>query len=246
MQHGVQSIARAASVLRTLAENPEGIGLAELAGATGLPKSTVHRLVGALAEEGLVHSGAAGIRLGAGLARLGAASRETLRAGIRPVLEQLHRELDETVDLAVLDGASARFIDQIAAPRRLQAVSTVGASFPLHCTANGKALLAALGDERVLALLPARLQRFTANTITARAALLDELARVRNARVAFDRAEHTIGICAVGAAVHDAAGLAGAISVPVPAPRFRGSERRYARRVREAAAEASRLAGGTP
>ena len=98
-------------------------------------------------------------------------------------------------------------------------------------------------DEQASALLPARLERHTARTITGRGALLAELDEVRRTGVAFDREEHTEGICAVGAAIVDAAGPAAAISVPVPTPRFRGAEARYAERVRSAAAEAARRLG---
>src|SRR3954452_3392790 len=103
-QHGVQSIARAGRVLRALETAPEGLTLSSLATAVDLPKSTVHRLVGALTDEDLVSTDAGGrIRLGGGLARLGAATRQTLRHDLRPVLEQLRAEVYETVDLAVLD-----------------------------------------------------------------------------------------------------------------------------------------------
>ena len=121
------------------------------------------------------------------------------------------------------------------------AVSAIGARFPLYCTANGKALLAALPVDRALALLPARLPRLTPHTIATRAALLRELEQIRAGGVAFDRQEHTEGICAVGAAVLNAEGPVAAISLPVPTPRFRGSEKRYARAVAAAAREASRL-----
>ncbi|HST55192.1 MAG TPA: IclR family transcriptional regulator [Solirubrobacteraceae bacterium] len=245
-REGVQAIARAGQVLRALEAAPEGVGLAELAAIVRLPKSTVHRLVAALAEEDLASTSASGrIRLGGGLARLGAATRQTLRHEVRPALEQLRRELDETVDLAILDGRSAQFVDQLAAPHRLRAVSAVGASFPLHCTANGKALLAAMEPDQALALLPVRLERMTHNTITSRTALLEQLEQIRGQGVAYDYEEHTEGICAAGAAIFDAAGPAAAISVPVPTPRFQGNEARYAKLVPAAARAASRLLGGS-
>jgi DNA-binding IclR family transcriptional regulator len=245
---GVQSIARAGAVLRALEAKPAGLPLGELSAAVGLPKSTVHRLVAALAAEELVGTAPDGrIRLGGGLTRLGAASRESLGAELMPVLRQLRSELDETVDLAVLDGTVARFVEQIAAPHRLRAVSAVGAAFPLHCTANGKALLAALPDEHALSLLPARLDRFTPNTIVTRKALLAELSEVRSDGLAYDREEHTEGICAIGAAVSDAAGgPVAAISVPVPTPRFQGQETRYADSLRSAAGAATQLLSGEP
>lgn len=241
---GIQAITRAGTILRALEQAPHGLTLGELSAAAGLPKSTVHRLAGALAGEDLVSVAGGRLRLGAGLVRLGAAARRGLRDELRPVLEDLRAELDETVDLAVLDGAVVRFVDQVPAAHRLRAVSAVGAGFPLHCTANGKALLAALPPDQALALLPARLERFTPATITSRAALLDELDRIRHTGVAVDREEHTEGICAVGAAVADPAGPAAAISVPVPTPRFTRGEARYAAGVRSAAARATALLGG--
>jgi DNA-binding IclR family transcriptional regulator len=245
---GVQSIARAGRVLRALESAPDGLPLVELAAAVELPKSTVHRLVGALADEGLVHAGAGGhVTLGPLLERLAAATRLTLPERVRPALERLRGELDETVDLAVLDGAELRFVDQLPGPHRLSAVSAVGEAFPLHCTANGKALLAALPPERALALLPARLPRLTPATIAARPALLAELERIR-ARpggLAFDREEHTEGICAAGAVVRDASGApAAVVSVPVPTPRFRRLEARLARALPAAADDATRLLAG--
>ncbi len=126
----------------------------------------------------------------------------------------------------------------------------MGASFPLYCTANGKALLAEMQPGEVAARLPARLRRMTPRTISSRPALFAELAEVRALGVAFDREEHTEGICAVGAAIHERGLPAAAVSVPVPAPRFRGHERRYAEAVAGAARAASELlsepAGAAP
>jgi DNA-binding IclR family transcriptional regulator len=241
---GVQAIARAGSVLRALEVAPHGLALGELSAAVDLPKSTVHRLVAALTEEDLVATAADGrIRLGAGLARLGAATQGALADTVRPALQALRSGLDETADLAVLDGASVRFIDQLPAPHRLRAVSAIGSTFPLHCTANGKALLAARTDDQVRALLPERLDRFTPATITRRVDLLAQLGRIRRDEVAFDREEHTEGITAVSAVVRDATGPVAAISVPAPTQRIAGHERRYAGAVRAAALQASALLG---
>lgn len=240
-RHGVQAIARAAAVLRALERAPGGLGISEIATTTGLAKSTAHRIVAALGEEDLVthQAGDGRVRLGSGIARLAAAGREALGERLRPVLLDLRRELNETVDLAVLDGSSVRFVDQVPAPRRLRAMSSVGELFPLHCTANGKALLAALPVERAEALLPRRLERLTPNTVVSHAELLSELEAVRSGGIALDREEHTEGICAVGAAIQGDAGALAAISVPVPTQRFQGREEELSAAIR-AAARASR------
>jgi DNA-binding IclR family transcriptional regulator len=240
-RHGIQAIARAARVLRALEAVPAGMTLGDLSAAVELPKSTVHRIVGALAAEELVTAPARGpVRLGSALARLATASRHALREELAPVLLALRQELEETVDLAVLEGATVRFVDQLAAPHRLRAESAVGAVFPAHATANGKALLAALPDEQVAALLPERLERFTSNTITSRDELLAELATIRREGVAYDREEHTEGISAVGAAIVDDGGPVAAISVPAPSVRFARERERNARALRRAVDEFQR------
>jgi DNA-binding IclR family transcriptional regulator len=241
---GIQAVARAGRVLRALEGAPGGLGLAELAAAVSLPKSTVHRLTAALSDEELVATAPGGrIVLGGGLARLAQASLAALPTRLRPALESLARATGETVDLAVLDGDAVRFVDQRPGAQRLRAVSAVGAVFPLYCTANGKALLAALGPERARALLPAKLPRLTPHTITSHRALAAELQETARSGVAVDREEHSEGICAVGAAVVGPGGPVAALSVPVPAPRFAGSEGRLADAVRDAAREASSLLG---
>ncbi len=241
-RRGVQAIARSGAILRALERTPQGLALGELAAAVELPKSTVHRLTAALAEEDLVAQDAGGrVWLGGGIARLAGAGREALADRLRPLLLDLRRELDETVDLAVLDGAGARFVDQLPAPRRLRAASAVGEVFPLHCTANGKALLAAMPEERALALLPSQLPPLTPQTIVSHEALRAELARIRDEGVAFDREEHTEGICAVGAAISDSVAPVAAVSVPVPTQRFSGREAELASAVRTTASRCTDL-----
>ncbi|HLI88744.1 MAG TPA: IclR family transcriptional regulator [Ktedonobacteraceae bacterium] len=222
---GVQVIARAAEIMRALIDQPEGLSLAQISRKVGLARSTVHRIVTALEAERFVISSTAGghIRLGPGLVPLAASVRIELRQEAHPYLEQLSREVNETVDLAILNMDKVLFIDQIAAPQRLQAVSAIGVEFPLHCTANGKAILAELPPGQVERLLPEELQPLTPHTITSRQRLLEELERVRQTRVAYDREEHTLGICAVGATIRDTMGNLAAVTIPLPATRFYGN-----------------------
>ncbi len=244
-RNGMQLIARAARVLRALGAQPTGLSLTELAEAVQLPKSTIHRIVHALRDEELVIVTSFGkVHLGPGIGRLGAGDHGVLREEIRPHLERLSRELGETADLSVLDGSELRFIDQIAAPHRLRAVSEVGATFPLHCTANGKALLAALPRETAAALLPARLPAYTSNTVTSRAQLWVELDRVRQTGVAFDREEHQRGISALAMVIRDAFGRLVAVSAPMPTQRFLGREDELTRHMRRMCELATRAMDG--
>ena len=139
-----------------------------------------------------------GIRLGPEIAMLAAAVHSDVREEIRPFLIHLSNPVNETVDLSVLDNGKVLFVDQIVAPHPLQATSQPGASFPLHCTANGKAILASLPIAEVEKLLPEQLKQYNDKTITSRDELLKELEVVRKDGVAFAREEHIHGICAVG------------------------------------------------
>ena len=222
---GIQVIARAGEILRLLAKSERGTTLRSLAAATGLPRSTVHRIVVALAGENLVvwdpKRGVA--ELGLGLMSLALSRRQRLRDSVRPHLEALVRRVDETADLVVLRGESVVFVDQVMAHQML-VVSAVGAVLPVHCTACGKALLAALPPEDAERILPQTLEVFTPSTITDRRRLLGELDLIRSSRLAIDRDEHTVGVSAIGSVIRNAWGEVAAITIPVPTLRFTGRE----------------------
>ena len=235
----VQVIARAAAILRSLENQPAGLSLAEIADQVGLAKSTTHRILAALELEGLVMMGAAkaGIRLGPMISRLAASARMDFVELIHPTLVAVSEALGETVDLSIAQRGHLVFVDQVRGPHRLQAVSSVGDTFPLHCTANGKAYLASLTDDGVRRILPATLEARTENTITDLDQLLADIAQVRRAGVALDREEHTVGICAVGVFLQDPVGDNLAVSVPVPTPRFHGREGQITERLLAARGE---------
>ena len=100
-------------------------------------------------------------------------------------------------------------------------MSAIGESFPLHCTANGKAILSVLSDEKIERLLRGPLNKLTPNTITRPAELLKEIESCRRSGIAIDDEEHTEGISALGTGFVDPIGRAIAISIPVPTTRFR-------------------------
>lgn len=220
---GVQVISRAADVLRALEGNDHGLSLGQLAKQLGLPRSTIQRIVAALDTENFViaASPTARVRLGPALVRIARSVRFRIAEIARPYLEALSETTGETVDLAMLDGAKAVFVDQIQGPHRLSAISAVGVSFPLHCTANGKAMLAALDSEALKRLKPqVHLTAFTGRSPRSWSQLEAELAAVRATGIAFDREEHALGISAVGTAVHGVEGEVAAVSIPTPSVRF--------------------------
>jgi DNA-binding IclR family transcriptional regulator len=221
--NSIQVIARAASVLRALEGEQSGLSLAQIAERVGLARSTVQRIVDALrAEQFLIAATpTSGVRLGPALVRLAAGAGIDFDQITRPVMAELSKKLGETVDLSVLKGYTAVFTDQVQGAHRLRAVSAVGETFPLHCTANGKALLSLLRAAELDQFLSATLPRLTPQTLIKPKELRAAIEACAKSGVAFDLEEHTEGICAVGTAFIDPLGRSVALSVPVPTTRFK-------------------------
>ena len=219
---GVQVIARAANILRSLEDEPEGLSLGDIAARVDLPRSTVQRIVTALADEQLLISASpkSRVKLGPALIRLANATNNEIDRMARPYMEALSREIGETIDLSVLQGKTAVFVDQVPGSHRLRTVSAIGERFPLHCTAHGKALMATLPDDKLARRLSMELAKFTPSTKTNPIELKSEIDSIRNGECASDVEEYTEGICALSMTFLDPLGRAFAISVPIPTPRF--------------------------
>ena len=212
----IQVIARAAAILRNLAEHPKGQSLGQIAGTLALPRSTVQRIVAALAVKGLV-STTNGIRLGPALQTLAQTTRIDMTDRCRPHRTALARKTGETVDLSVLRGPQMIFLDQAEGTSRLRTVSAVGEAFPLTTTANGRACLAVLTDQHMLQLATAEwaVRRETVDLTD----FLTMIGQVRQTGIATDLDAHTAGISALGFSFSDGTDHY-AISVPIPSSRF--------------------------
>ena len=221
-RQGIQVIARAAAVLRALENETNGLSLGQIAKRVQLPRSTVQRIVTALANEQLLIAATptARVTLGPAILRMAANTHFNFSSFVRPHLESLSQRTGETVDLSMQRGDTMVFVDQIASSHRLSAVSAVGETFPTFSSANGKAALSLLSDDEIAALLGDGLFEETPNTITNMVKLLAEIEEVRENKFATDNEEHTEGICALGTALHDHVGRVFAVSVPVPTTRF--------------------------
>lgn len=187
------------------------IRVTDAAAALGVAGSTAHRLLATLEHHGFVEqdSPTRAYRAGPALAEIGLASvrEDGLRAHMRPFVERLRDELNETIQLVVLQGANCLFIDTAESHRPLRTASRVGITVPAHCLSGGKALLAELGRGHLRRLYPTEsIPGATPRSLTSRAALEAELARVRELGYATNFGESEPEIGSIGIAVHDADG----------------------------------------
>ncbi|MCJ8026489.1 IclR family transcriptional regulator [Shinella yambaruensis] len=238
---GTGTLGKAMSVLEAVALAERPMRFTDVLAVSGQPRGTLHRQLSHLVQEGLLelrpdHAYVPGLRL----LKLASASwaRNEFRAVAAPFLEALHRQTGETVHLGVLRGREIIYLDKVESRQAVRMNSQIGNASPAYCTGVGKAALAALDAEALDALLSGlEFRRFTPQTITSRAALLDELARIRLSGIAFDREEHEPGIRCVAAPVFDA-GRALVAGVSVTGPAYRVGEVQlddWAPRVRHAA-----------
>jgi len=229
---GIQVISRAADILRLLSQETGGLSLAQIAGNVSLPRSTVQRIVSALSDEGLVSNerGHGSIKLGPEIMVLAQASTTSMRSRLYPIMKKISDDTGETVDLAILEGNHMRFIDQIVGSQRLRTVSSIGESFPLTTTANGKAALAQLDKDLALSHIELECKSVkNQNGLKKNSKKIEqEIDNIRGGEIARDMNEHTEGICALGIAVQDEAGDVYAISTPVPSSRFGSVEAKLA------------------
>lgn len=237
---GIQVISRAANILRALHNERDGLSLGQIAERVGLPRSTVQRIVSALAAEHflMAASPSGRVRLGPEILALAANSKIDLIEIAHPYLKDLSQETGETVDLAVLRQDHLVFVDQVVGSQQLRAVFGMGEICPLHCTANGKACLALMEDGEIRNLLAGTLGDVEM------AKLLKELGGVRETMLAFDEEEHSPGISAVGTAFRDATGIIYAISLPAPSARFQENRERMSRLLLETRSRLCEVVGG--
>ena len=225
---GIRVIARAADILKTLGQHPEGLTLREIANRVNLPRSTVQRIVKALDDANFViaASPTSGVRLGPALTSLASFAKEIDILQIcRPLLVKLNKDCGETVDFAVFGNDKAVVVDQIPGVHSLVAVTAIGSSLPLHASATGKALLAELAPHDFASLRKRyRLVQFTKNTIKDWAELEAELTQIRRDGIAYDMEECFVGIRCAAKTVHGPDGEIGAVSIPVPKERFESTK----------------------
>ncbi len=218
---GVQSLERAFGLLEVIAAHRGAMSLSELATSSGLPPPTLHRLARTLVDLGyLRQEPSRRYALGPRLFLLAESSTMMLNAVALPHLSHLVDEIGETANLAMLDGDQVAYVAQAPGRHSMRMFTEVGRRVQPHCTAVGKALLAATTDEEVRALLQRTgLPRHTPHTVTDPDEFLAQLGRVRDSGYAMDEGEQEVGVRCIAVKVPEST-LPLAISVSGPAPRM--------------------------
>ena len=219
----VESVARAAHVLKVIAVRNGPVSVAGLAKHLAWNKAVVYRIVRTLDALGLLRSTDGGYVPGPALITLGQAALEAtgLLPVARPHLEALSEELGETVVLTVLDGPDIVYIDCIEVEAVLMTRSTVGAHLPAYCTCSGQVQLAGLTDSEVRKRLSkVDMVNRGPNTMSSLPELIRRLEAIRDDGYAVNDQELAVGHRSLAVPVFSYDGkVAAALSVSVPTAR---------------------------
>jgi DNA-binding IclR family transcriptional regulator len=218
---GVQSLARAFSIMEEVARNRDGIALAELSKRVGLHTSTTFHLVRTMVSLGYIRQiKDKRYRIGRPLFALAASALDEIElvSLATPVLEDLSRETGESGHFAVRMGDAVVVIARTAGPGAFQLTDRVGVVRPAHCTALGKVILAALRPDQLDRFLErAELTPVTPKSITEIDVLKREIDDVRRGGIAFDDGEFNAEVRCVAVPVKDFTGqIIGAIGISGP------------------------------
>jgi DNA-binding IclR family transcriptional regulator len=214
------SIEKAFRILEILsARSP--LGVTEIADELGLKKSSVSRLLKALAQLGYAEVTAQRGQYGLGSRILvlakGYLADDRLVREAQPILQELAMTLRASAHLAVLAGDDLVIVAKEPSPEHIQVTTRVGGRTPLHASALGKVLLADLPEKKRAALLGTRLTRFTEKTITDPRKLQRMLDEIREQGYAIELEEEHAGVGCMGAPVRNALGRwIAAVSVAGP------------------------------
>jgi DNA-binding IclR family transcriptional regulator len=220
----IESVGNALRVLMMLGVD-DRLRTADIARRLDVAPSTAHRLISMLHYFGLAeqdeltksyHAGPALLDLGMRVIEASNPAGRTMR-----LLDEVAEESLETVTLGVLRGTDVVIVNTVESPRSVRVGSLVGARYPAHLAAVGKALLAELPDDAFTSMYP----RVTSNDLPSAAKVRREMATVRRQGYATNAGDTGDEVGAVAVAVPDAGGRARtSLGLSMPLSRYRKAQ----------------------
>ena len=225
----ISPVDRAFQVLQVVVAADEPLGVREIGRRTGLPRSTVSRLVGTLEDLGMVGRTAnALVAPGSALATLQPRSVNTpmlLGDQLRPLLNELTTAFDENAALAIDDTDAALFVGQMASENPVSVEDVAGERHPFHLVAPGILLMASWPSERLDAFLAEPLEPATEFSVTDPQEVRKRLAKVQRDGFVWTNQELDVGINALAVGIYVADEVTAAMTLYGPSYRLSPTER---------------------
>jgi IclR family transcriptional regulator, KDG regulon repressor len=217
-----KSVEKTFDLLEMLCKSDHPLELQEISQLSGLPSPTVYRLLQTLLKLGYIRQKKTSRQYYAGLKifELSQAviGKKRLTDVADEYLQNLSALTQETIHLAVLDGAEVIYLQKYESHQPITLYSRVGRKAPSHCTGVGKVLLAFLPQkEQAEFLKTVNLTPYTSHTIIELGAFEQELEKIRSSGYALDNQEHEEGIHCLACPIKNELGeVIAAVSVTTP------------------------------
>lgn len=207
----VHSVEKAIVLLDCFWRSGGSMSLSELVQETGWAKSTVHGLLASMLSSAVVEQDKSDgrYRLGYHLFELGScvASSWDVVGIVRPYLEKIANSVGESAYLARLSGDELILVECLEPHNGFRVSSEPGSRIPLHCSSQGKCILAAMPEEKAKELLKRKgMGAYTGSTITTWEDLQPQLALTRELGYSVERGEYRAGLQSVGAPIYTSGG----------------------------------------
>jgi len=180
----VPALNRAIDVLEILANSDNEISLHELSSKTGIPKSTLFRILFTLEKRKFVEQDYERKKFGLGLKlwELGniKIEKSELSATAVKYMKKLSDRVNENVFLGVLDQSDVIYLQKVENTARVKTITKLGRRAPAYCTATGQVILAYTSREKIDELYPnEELTKYSKNTISSKEKLIKKLENIR-------------------------------------------------------------------
>jgi DNA-binding IclR family transcriptional regulator len=228
-KYSVPALDRANAVLTALIDEPYRWKLSDLSKKLGISKSTLYSLLVTMERLQWVNRDRTeAYAIGSALGRFGSAffRQYDLIEDFRRAAEPVMRKLQESIQLAVLEGCEVIYLAKVEASSPVQMVSGPGVRFPAHATGLGKSLMAGMNEEEICALFPQEaLPKITVHTVGFRETLIQEIKKGQQAGYTTDIQEGIMGFCCVAAPIRNSkGGINAAVSCSMPVHQWEGKK----------------------
>jgi IclR family transcriptional regulator, KDG regulon repressor len=248
MDHKNKTVVRSMDILNLFKEHSQ-LTFQEIIDLSGIPKTSVYRMLMSLEEMEFLEKGAdSKYRLGLIFLKFGSlvSSRLDIRKIALPIMQELHDDVGEAINLIVRQGDEAIYIEKIDINQKVRLYTAIGRRSPLYAGACARAILSFLPDSEIQTYLESvELKPFAKGTITDKEELYKTICQAKKEGYTISYSELEDYTAALAAPIFDHKGevVAGLSIAGIEANYQNENIPTFAAKIKEAAEKISQCLG---
>lgn len=206
----IRSVKNAMRILRLFTKERTEMSLTNIAERIQAPKSTTHRVISSLVNEGFLSKNPRNgkYRLGLSILTLGGIVfiHHEMYEEALPFVKELVNSVNETAHICLLENTEVVYLFRKESERKNRLITSIGRRNPIHCTSEGLCILAFQDDKTIEQVLNNSMQAYTRKTLTTRYEILEELEKIRKQGYAISSEQFYEGFVGIAAPIRDYTG----------------------------------------